>query len=70
MTKTEVAQITSRGSVHKCIQELKSLNYAWDVIKVKLREDFLVVLVLQQLQISYLIVHKMLKVVHYATRRN
>ena len=40
MTKTEVAQITSRGSVHKCIQELKSLNYAWDVIKVKLRERF------------------------------
>ena len=40
MTKTEVAQITSRGSVHKYIQELKSQNYAWDVIKVKLRERF------------------------------
>ena len=35
MTKTEVAQITSR-SFHKYIQELKSQNYAWDVIKVKL----------------------------------
>ena len=36
MTKTEVAQITSRGSVYKYIQELKSQNYAWDVIEVKL----------------------------------
>ena len=36
MTKTEVAQITSRGSVYKYSQELKSQNYAWDVIKVKL----------------------------------
>ena len=33
MTKTEVAQITSRGSVYKYIQELKAQNYAWDVIK-------------------------------------
>ena len=41
MTKIEVAQITSRESVHKYIQELKSQNYAWDVIKVKLiRERF------------------------------
>ena len=40
MTRTEVAQITSRGSVHKYIQELKLQNYAWDVIKVKLRERF------------------------------
>ena len=40
MTKTEVAQITSRGSVHKYIQELKLQNYSWDVIKVKLRERF------------------------------
>ena len=40
MTKTEVAQITSRGSVLKYIQELKSQNYAWDVIKVKLGERF------------------------------
>ena len=40
MSKTEVAQITSRGSVHKYIQELKLQNYAWDVIKVKLRERF------------------------------
>ena len=40
MTKTEVAQITSRGSVDKYIQELKSQNYAWDVIKVKFEEIF------------------------------
>ena len=40
MTKTEVAQITSRGSVHKYIREMKLQNYAWDVIKVKLRERF------------------------------
>ena len=40
MTKTEVAQITSRGSVYKYIQELKLQNYAWDIIKVKLRERF------------------------------
>ena len=40
MTKTEAAQITSRGSVHKYIQELKLQNYPWDVIKVKLRERF------------------------------
>ena len=40
MTKTEVAQITSRGSVYKYIQELQLQNYAWDVIKVKLGERF------------------------------
>ena len=40
MTRTEVAQSTSRGSVHKYFQELKSQNYPWDVIKVKLRERF------------------------------
>ena len=40
MTKIEVAQITSRGSVYKYIQELIAQNYAWDVIKVKLRERF------------------------------
>ena len=40
MTKTEVAQITSRGSVYKYIQELKLQNYTWDIIKVKLRERF------------------------------
>ena len=40
MTQTEVAQITSRGSVHKYIQELKLQNYNWDSIKNKLRERF------------------------------
>ena len=40
MPKTEVAQITSRGSVHKYIQELKLQNFGWDTIKVKLRERF------------------------------
>ena len=40
MTKTEVAQITSRGSVYKYIQELKLQNYTWDIINVKLRERF------------------------------
>ena len=40
MAKTEVAQITSRGSVHKYIQELKLQNLGWDTIKVKLRERF------------------------------
>ena len=40
MSKTEVAQITSRASVHKYIQELKLQNFGWDTIKVKLRERF------------------------------
>ena len=40
MTQTEVAQITSRGSVHKYIQEFKLQNYNWDGIKNKLRERF------------------------------
>ena len=40
MAKTEVAQITSRESVHKYIQELKLQNLGWDTIKVKLRERF------------------------------
>ena len=40
MAKTEVAQITSRGSVHKYIQELQLQNLGWDTIKVKLRERF------------------------------
>ena len=40
MSKTEVAQITSRGSVHKYIQELKLQNFGWDTIKVKLRGRF------------------------------
>ena len=40
MPKTEVAEITSRGSVHKYIQELKLQTLGWDTIKVKLRERF------------------------------
>ena len=36
----EVAHVTSRGSVHRYIQELKLQGLDWNVIKVKLRERF------------------------------
>ena len=47
MSKTEVAQITSRGSVHKYIQELKLQNFGWDTIKVKLSSSKQIILVKQ-----------------------